>query len=117
MNVTKDNFLEALPSFTQHLEEASFVAVDLEFTGITLSRDKNGQSRHIEKADTPKRRFDRVLRDIVQTYSIIQVGVCVFAESPGGSPRGMVATPYNFYVFPTSESALVTLNVGSIQFL
>ena len=42
MEVTKDNFAEALPAIREALEGASFYAFDCEMTGLFVSENRNG---------------------------------------------------------------------------
>ena len=55
----------------------------------------------ISRNDTPSSRYTRVLRPVVEEYTIVQVGVTLFEEE--GEGGGLKARPYNFYTFQTDE--------------
>lgn len=69
MDVTNQNFLEALTLFKSHLTDAHFVAVDLEFTGLGESRPS--------QLDTPAVRY-RSAREDAERFPPIQFGIAIF---------------------------------------
>jgi len=139
VNVTKANFVQASEDVLKHLKTASYIAIDLEMSGISLP----GQKRP-PKDDTPEQRYQR-LKKIPELYSIIQVGVSLFHKNHNydsqrqpqehgsdtnnidGSEEARerapepeyIARPYNFYVFPPSsrQARDVTLSPAAVQFL
>ncbi|XP_042240261.1 poly(A)-specific ribonuclease PARN-like isoform X2 [Homarus americanus] len=72
MEVTKDNFKEVLPSVLSAIENADFVAVDAEFTGLR----HHGTSKYCE-LDTPEERYAKS-RAAAQSFGMIQFGVTTF---------------------------------------
>ena len=90
MEVDMDNFDEVAPIFEGHLKKASFVAMDLEMSGISLPYERMGPG------DLIPHRYQRCKR-VVEKYGIAQVGFCLFEEahkprnrssSNGRSPSG-----------------------------
>jgi hypothetical protein len=110
-DIDMENFnAELLAKFESDLDNASFMAIDLEMTGISFpNKSENG-------SDTVAFRYSKI-RGVASTFGIIQVGVAIFnAEKTG-------ATVYNFYVFPrpVTEGAvdsipLITLCSASTNF-
>lgn len=129
VNVTKDNFLEVSDEFLKHLSTAAYVSIDEEMTGISLPGSNN---RRPAKDDTCAQRYERQ-KSVPETYSIIQMGVCLFhhVENDGKNEDGKegkseyMARPYNFYLFPTANERNrngppprdITLSASAIQFL
>lgn len=110
-DVDVDNFTEQLvEKFQTDVANSSFIAIDLEMTGISFpNKSENG-------SDTVAFRYSKI-RGVASTFGIIQVGVSVFNSTDKN------ATVYNFYVFPrpvtegTVDSIpLVTLCSASTNF-
>ncbi|KAL3245275.1 hypothetical protein MRX96_018092 [Rhipicephalus microplus] len=70
MEVTAENFKEQFGVLKAALENASFVAIDCEFTGLELERSTHAY-------DTPEERYQK-LRESSLDFLVVQVGVCVF---------------------------------------
>jgi len=87
MEVVKSNFESALQLFEDLLPHCQFLAFDLEMTGV--------RGRPETWADNGELRYAK-LRRVATTFSIIQVGVCLFV------PREdeFIAYPFNFYLYP-----------------
>ncbi|CAG8506171.1 5976_t:CDS:10 [Dentiscutata heterogama] len=86
MEVLKNNFHELLPSITDAIQGADFIAIDTELTGL---------SEHIERIksfDDPQSRYSKFL--------IIQFGLCTFTYN--NDEDTFVARPFNFYIFPAN---------------
>ena len=106
MEVVKTNFSQIIPQFEHHLRQASFVAFDLEFTGI--------RGKPELWTDSVPARYLK-MKQIASQYSIIQVGVSLFI--PHGDDYE--ACPYNFYIFPDEglgKNPRITLEVSAISF-
>ena len=56
MDVTIENFGETLPVVEKAIEEATFVSIDGEFTGLTSGEQGTGQNA----MDTPAERYEKV---------------------------------------------------------
>ena len=74
VNVTKANFVAESNDLLSRLPTAAFVAIDEEMTGITLPHSSRPPKDH-----TPSQRYQH-LKAVPETYSIIQLGVCLFHE-------------------------------------
>jgi hypothetical protein len=86
-DIDVDNFSEeVIGRIRSDLASAAFVAIDLEMTGISFPNKSENSG------DTIGLRYSKV-RDIVNAFGIIQVGLAVF------QPDNACAV-YNFYVFP-----------------
>lgn len=107
--VTLDNFADAFNQFERLLPSCKFIAFDEEMTGIAMS----GTSPNVE--DDPEARYLKMKR-VTEEFTLMQVGICLFHESDGSKGAALasdeapskqpelVATPFNFYVFPDSKS-------------
>lgn len=111
MNVTKENFAQALESFRNLMPSASFVAVDLEMTGISMG-DLSVQQKNQRPDDTPEELYLR-MKLVAETFRIIQFGVCLAHPDPN-KEGALILTPFNFYVFP--ETGRVQLECGAVSF-
>ena len=122
MIVTKENFAEIYPELRSRINNALFIAIDEEMTGIF---DRSNRNR---KNDDPAARYMRMI-PVASRYSIIQVGLSIFmhAKSQSETEDGMVVEdtsneyvvyPYTFYIFPEPYCASdVVLSPSSIDFL
>ncbi|KAJ1665478.1 hypothetical protein IW140_003198 [Coemansia sp. RSA 1813] len=113
MDVTRENFKNALSEFKRAIEACDFVAIDMEMTGLYESKE---QQPH--RLDTKDERYAKLKRS-VETYGVIQVGICMFtwtepseeqrqsesAERSEGEEEGgyYEARPFNFNVFPCTS--------------
>ncbi|XP_072155303.1 poly(A)-specific ribonuclease PARN isoform X2 [Bemisia tabaci] len=91
MEVTKDNFQSLLPDIKKSIDEASFLAIDGEFTGL------NDGGPRANPFDTPAQYFDKI-RNGCSEFLLIQFGLCVFKYNQ--SLKRFTHTAYNFYIFP-----------------
>eukprot|EP00095_Tigriopus_kingsejongensis_P008480 snap_masked-scaffold18_size714446-processed-gene-4.9 protein:Tk08480 transcript:snap_masked-scaffold18_size714446-processed-gene-4.9-mRNA-1 annotation:"hypothetical protein SINV_07959" len=90
MEVTADNFRTVWPEVERAIDEAAFVAIDGEFTGLHTGRAGGAW-------DTPAERYESV-RESARQFLLVQFGLCTFhydAERDVYSHRA-----YNFYVWP-----------------
>lgn len=108
MDVDRDNFAVVFPTFLELLATSKFVAFDEEMTGI-FGQGEGSQKRD----DTVEERYKKMVT-VATKYGIIQFGICLFHESADGT--ALVATPYNFYIFPNSRDDLV-VSPSAIDFL
>lgn len=71
MDVVKDNFEELLPQITAAIDEADFIAMDAEMSGINSSNLKPNF------LDTVEERYKRTAAT-VPDFLIIEFGLCMF---------------------------------------
>eukprot|EP00873_Tetraselmis_striata_P018981 jgi/Tetstr1/439245/TSEL_027687.t1 len=92
MEVTRDNFQAVLPTVSACLQSpaARFVALDLEFTGLST-----GAGGRDSELDTMSERYSRV-RDAARNFLVTQVGLSVFHWEDGA----YAAHTFNFHTFP-----------------
>ncbi|KAL1417575.1 hypothetical protein MTO96_006130 [Rhipicephalus appendiculatus] len=112
MEVTAENFQEQYGVLKAALENASFVAIDCEFTGLELERSTHAY-------DTPEERY-RKLRESSLDFLVVQVGVCVFQHDK--EKRGYKYKAFNFYVCPKqtvkgAPDRMFRCQASSLQFL
>lgn len=108
MDVDRDNFSAVFPAFVELLATSKFVSFDEEMTGI-FGQGEGSQKRD----DTVEERYKKMVT-VATKYGIIQFGICLFHDSADGT--ALVATPYNFYIFPNSRDDLV-VSPSAIDFL
>ncbi|CAG8473468.1 8579_t:CDS:10 [Paraglomus occultum] len=93
MDVLKNNFTELLPTIKQAIDEADFIALDTELTGLS---ERIGRNRSF---DSPQARYAKV-RAAATKFLIIQFGLCTFTYS--STDDKFIARPFNFYIFPAN---------------
>ncbi|KAL9543810.1 hypothetical protein MBANPS3_007938 [Mucor bainieri] len=109
MEVLRNEFENTLPLIEEAMNEADFIAIDTEFTGMNETTktldffftnvDTQGLSTpdvQFQHADEISTRYAK-LKSCVQEFTIIQYGVCAFKRDP--SNGNYVAKPFNFYIF------------------
>lgn len=96
MEVTRKNFSSVLPEVEKAINEADFLCVDTEFSGLHAS-----SSFHISSLDTPEERYHK-LRKGSCDFLVFQVGLCTFHYNE--EDKKYEARPFNFYVFPKPYS-------------
>ncbi|PGH35553.1 hypothetical protein GX50_01655 [[Emmonsia] crescens] len=104
MDVTKHSFNQHLPRILNDLVESSFVALDLEFSGIVTrqSGPSLGSSLRGGK-QTLQARYEEV-KDAAQTYQVLQIGL-TFARKDVETGT-YVLRPYNFHLNPVLDQKL-----------
>ncbi|XP_040151331.1 poly(A)-specific ribonuclease PARN-like isoform X1 [Anopheles arabiensis] len=119
MDITKQNFLEQLPSIREAIQNATFFAMDCEFTGLASDRT-------IFPFDTPEEVYLKMVENS-PPYIIVQFGLCAFrVEPPGeeeeeeekkdGQPRVSYQC-YNFYCYPKGRTNVFSCQGESMRFL
>uniref|UniRef100_A0A8C2HJ96 Poly(A)-specific ribonuclease (deadenylation nuclease) n=1 Tax=Cyprinus carpio TaxID=7962 RepID=A0A8C2HJ96_CYPCA len=94
MEVTRQNFKEVLPEVCSAVQEADFISIDGEFTGIS---DGPSVSALTNGLDTPEERYTK-LRKHSMNFLLFQFGVCTFRYDQNQSTY--VTKAFNFYIFP-----------------
>lgn len=70
----------------------------------------------IKYDDTDDIRYNKMIA-IATRYTIIQFGICLFHQDPSNH-KTVIATSYNFYIFPHSAYNLdMTISTSAIDFL
>uniref|UniRef100_A0A182QCC8 Poly(A)-specific ribonuclease RNA-binding domain-containing protein n=1 Tax=Anopheles farauti TaxID=69004 RepID=A0A182QCC8_9DIPT len=114
MDITKNNFLEQLPSIRETIRNASFFAMDCEFTGLASDRT-------ILPFDTPEEVYLRMLESGSQ-YIIVQFGLCAFRVEPPAEDKQdemphVSYKCYNFYCYPKGRTNVFSCQGESMRFL
>lgn len=119
MEVTKDNFAEALPAIREALEGASFYAFDCEMTGLFVSENRNGLAEGKPPAylHDVEDRYEELVQSS-SAFVVNQFGLSVFAWDE--DLRSYAARTFNFYTFPRpfeDYAPRFLSEAGSLQFL
>jgi poly(A)-specific ribonuclease len=113
----RTNFLEQSNDFLLHLPGASWIAIDLEMTGIQMPNSKMPS-----KDETPAERY-QTIKKVPEKYSIIQLGICLFHqagayETDTVNACQFLVRKYKFTIFPGERGGReVVLNPSAIHFL
>lgn len=91
MEVTNKNFSEKLPLIEASIDDAIFIAIDGEFTGLNCKDDA------ISGLDTPSERYSKVQKTTTR-FLLVQFGLCTFHYDPDKKVYSNRA--FNFYVWP-----------------
>ena len=140
MNVTRSNIDATADEFRSLVSSASFVAMDLEMTGISLPDNDCKESL----MDTPSMRYSK-MRKVASRFNVVQVGLTLFHEkndatnanddstctddadadvdadvdvnnaSPVLSEDRFEARTYNVFTFPAKGQ--ITLDSSAVDFL
>ncbi|XP_054348263.2 poly(A)-specific ribonuclease PNLDC1 isoform X6 [Pongo pygmaeus] len=115
MDVGADEFEESLPLLQELVQEADFVGLDIEFTGL---RSNLSGPQQISLFDLPSEWYLKT-RQSVQQFTICQIGLSVFSAIEGEANK-YTAHSCNFYLFPTTFGILdseFSFQASSVQFL
>jgi hypothetical protein len=91
MDVTNKNFAEKLPLIEASIDDAIFVAIDGEFTGL------NCKETAISSLDTAAERYLKAQKSTTK-FLLVQFGLCTFHYDPVKKVYSNRA--FNFYVWP-----------------
>ncbi|XP_075035890.1 poly(A)-specific ribonuclease PARN isoform X2 [Mixophyes fleayi] len=94
MEITRSNFKEHLPKVYQAIEEADFLAVDGEFSGIS---DGPSVSTLTNGFDTPEERYQKLKKHSMD-FLLFQFGLCTFKHET--TEARYMTKSFNFYIFP-----------------
>ncbi|KAG7492032.1 hypothetical protein MATL_G00009820 [Megalops atlanticus] len=94
MEVTRKNFKESLNTIYSAIEEADFLAIDGEFSGIS---DGPSVSALTNGLDTPEERYQKLKKHSMD-FLLFQFGLCTFKYEQLESKYVMKS--FNFYIFP-----------------
>ncbi|XP_036949479.1 poly(A)-specific ribonuclease PARN [Acanthopagrus latus] len=116
MEVTRRNFKDSLNAVYSAIEEADFLAIDGEFSGIS---DGPNVSALTNGLDTPEERYTKLKKHSMD-FLLFQFGICTFTYDQTKSKY--IIKPFNFYIFPkpfnrTSPDIKFICQSSSIDFL
>ncbi|XP_062866479.1 poly(A)-specific ribonuclease PARN isoform X2 [Trichomycterus rosablanca] len=116
MEFTRQNFKEKLICVYSAVQEADFLAIDGEFSGLS---DGPPVSMLTNGMDTPEERYSK-LRKHSMDFLLFQFGLCAFRYDQ--SQSRYITKAFNFYVFPkpfsrTSPDIKFICQSSSIDFL
>uniref|UniRef100_A0A1Q3F3P1 Putative polya-specific ribonuclease n=1 Tax=Culex tarsalis TaxID=7177 RepID=A0A1Q3F3P1_CULTA len=107
MEITSKNFTDQLPAIRQTIREASFFAMDTEFTGLT-------SERNVFPFDTPEEVYLKTVENSAN-FIVIQLGLCAFRVDPDSGAVSYKC--YNFYCFPKGRVHVFACQGESMRFL
>lgn len=116
MEVTRRNYKDSLNTVYSAIEEADFLAIDGEFSGIS---DGPNVSALTNGLDTPEERYTKLKKHSMD-FLLFQFGLCTFKYDQTKSKY--ITKPFNFYIFPkpfnrTSPDLKFICQSSSIDFL
>lgn len=109
MEITRDNFLSALPAILNSIQAADFVAFDTEFTGFVTAMDDEGH-----EFDTLEDKYLK-LKVACERFWPCQLGICTFKYD--SEQRKFVAEPYSIYLLPFERYTPLSAQASCMQFL
>lgn len=101
------DFIEQLPAIRQTIREASFFAIDTEFTGLT-------SDRNVMPFDTPEEVYLKTIENSAH-FVIIQFGLCAFQVHPESGQTSYKC--FNFYCYPKGRVPVFACQGESMRFL
>uniref|UniRef100_A0A7N6FBN4 Poly(A)-specific ribonuclease PARN n=1 Tax=Anabas testudineus TaxID=64144 RepID=A0A7N6FBN4_ANATE len=116
MEVTRKNYKDCLNTVYSAIEEADFLAIDGEFSGIS---DGPNASALTNGLDTPEERYTKLKKHSMD-FLLFQFGLCTFKYDQTKSKY--ITKTFNFYIFPkpfnrTSPDIKFICQSSSIDFL
>lgn len=112
MEVTKDNFDEALEVVTQAIRQADLMAFDTEFTGFSISDEDRGHDY-----DSLEDRYQK-LKYVCERCKAIQFGLSTFKWNE--KSKEYTSQSFNFYLLKSSKSIddnVITMKADCMNFL
>ncbi|XP_033102365.1 poly(A)-specific ribonuclease PNLDC1-like [Anneissia japonica] len=110
--VLKSNFEEIYPEIEDSIKRSSFIAIDLEFTGLHFEDGCNNNM-----FDDGAERYSKLKKNC-QNFTISQIGLAVFRHDTTNSCY--TANVFNVFVFPQSCASLderFSCQASSLKFL
>lgn len=114
--MTRQNYKDSLNTVYSAIDEADFLAIDGEFSGIS---DGPNVSALTNGLDTPEERYTKLKKHSME-FLLFQFGLCTFKYDQTKSKY--ITKPFNFYIFPkpfnrTSPDVKFICQSSSIDFL
>lgn len=118
VNITKHNFAAMLPAVRAACQDATFLAIDAEFTGLFPD------GVHDDHLDDYEERYRKLIL-ITQQFIISQFGLTAFKWVPPSAGQRVgrwEARTFNFYIFPqpndsTGHDRRFMCQASSLQYL
>ncbi|XP_072416018.1 poly(A)-specific ribonuclease PARN-like isoform X1 [Chiloscyllium punctatum] len=116
MEITRQNFKERLNLIYEAIEEADFLAIDGEFSGIS---DGPSVTTLTNGLDTPEERYHKLKKHSMD-FLLFQFGLCTFKYDAAENKH--IMKTFNFYIFPkplsrNSPDVKFVCQSSSIDFL
>ena len=97
MIVFKEEFSKKLNLFEESLDQAKFISIDCEMTGVTSDISTDGT-----KYDTAEIRYHKQ-KKIAQTFGLIQIGITCYIEKKKDDIQYYLERTFTFYLFKNSK--------------
>lgn len=107
MQLHQDNFEEHLPLLLRDIEQAQFVAIDFEMTGLYES---------FRRCVGEQEAYEWYRRECSQ-FLPIQLGICTVCPRQPGDGAGWLLQPYTIDIFPGDSSQCFKSSLSSLEFL
>jgi poly(A)-specific ribonuclease len=107
MDIDNTNFNSQFRFIAESLKSASFIALDLEMTGVSFNSNQKPhylqslQERYAEQ------------KEVAENFLPIQLGLCPFIQDP--ESNNLIARPFNILLYPKERSFY--FDSGSASFL
>jgi DNA-directed RNA polymerase subunit F len=99
-DVTADNFQTLRPVVEDLIANCSFMSIDTEFTGLTVSKETENSL-----FDSVDERYQKI-RNNVRKFTILQCGLAVFVSDKNRQANAYTVHCFNFNVFMRGNSAV-----------
>ncbi|KAK2171272.1 hypothetical protein NP493_1085g00046 [Ridgeia piscesae] len=94
--VLRSNFETLFPDIEQSIQDADFIAIDAEFSGL---RQPSSKDERPSLFDTGEERYKK-LRRCVSQFTLMQIGLSAFVKDV--KDNRYIAHTYNIHLFPSS---------------
>ena len=91
MDITTQNFKEKLPYIETSIDDAIFLSIDGEFTGLNIPEHQ------VSQLDTIEERYEKV-RNSTTKFMMVQFGLCTFHYDV--MKKQYTNRAFNFYLWP-----------------
>ncbi|XP_074598516.1 pre-piRNA 3'-exonuclease trimmer-like [Brevipalpus obovatus] len=111
MWVGRNNFDEVYPDIVESIDKCTFLAIDLEFTGLFLSKDDQSLFDSLEK------RYEK-MKYCVQRFIPCQFGLSIYTKD--GDQNRYNTKSYSFFSFPETQGndiKNITVDIEAMEFL
>lgn len=112
MDITSDNFIEALPLIQKSIDSAEFIAFDTEFSGLSVGFDDKQHDY-----DSVEDKYQK-LKHNCQRMNAFQIGIATFKWDTKDNKYSI--RPFNFYVYPNStimDKKIMQFDTSCVKFL
>eukprot|EP00127_Corallochytrium_limacisporum_P002871 Clim_evm50s142 gene=Clim_evmTU50s142 len=124
MDITRANFRQELPEIKKNILGCTFMAFDLEFSGMSLATPAGDTSNSFITPtgsgilDSLEEKYQR-WQSFASNFQVLQFGLALYKQNP--DTQNFDAHVYNFNLFPSTSEASgdrrFTMQASAIEFL